>query len=382
MVLAVGVVLSLGLAAGVVRTMQNPPGEAGRTAQRLAADPAKTDQARSAALAALKRSPIDPFALSALGFAAEASGDTGKANRLLRLAGKVSRRDPKVEAWLMQSCARVGDFTCLYEHADSLLRRSPSTADALFPYLASSSMASTAAANALAKRLATKPLWRASFIDYMAIKFAEPGAMFPILEALATGEGRRTDREVSLYLERLMNNQRYEQALVSWLLFMPADRLQDLAGLYDGQFRGLDGPTPFNWSTYGGLGAQVQMAASPDRPHDPALHVEYDGFNNVRLISQAVILAPGEYKFAGEILARDPAAADFFRWTMTCMGDNRVLMQTRIKGGPARQSFEVPVEIPQDCPAQMVELKPTPGERTTDVDVWFDNLTIMPAVDF
>ena len=87
------------------------------------------------ALKALESQPINPKALRILGYMEDAGGNSGKAETYIRMAAKLSRREPGAQLWLIEAAARQGDIRQTLVHYDIALRTKPDTQTILFSRL-------------------------------------------------------------------------------------------------------------------------------------------------------------------------------------------------------------------------------------------------------
>jgi len=352
----------------------------GQAVKGLAPVPNPTSSAAAAkaegwAKDSLSGNHLDARALRILALK-EGGGDSPKAAEMMLLARSLSKRDTVVEAWLFDHYARQQDFAKAFDHADVLLREDPDLADQLFPILGSVA-ASPQATKHLASRLTLEPSWRTPFLAFLSEK-GDPNAAFGLLQALNQGKTKPTDAEAGALFQRLISLKQYEPALLAWLLLAPPDRIARFDGLYDGAFDNRGGPAPFNWSLTGGVGGTVDVSPAPDRPGDNTLHVNYDGYSNVLLASQVVVLSPGAYRITGEAKFVPPLGSQNLAWSIACL-ENEGVVLGKGSSNPAQswQSFSIPFEVPSEgCTGQILRLIPVSGERRTSIDAWYDKIAI------
>jgi hypothetical protein len=89
------------------------------------------------AQAALLHQAINPKALRLLGYVAETKGDSVIAEKYVRMAAKLSRREPGAQLWLIEAAARTGNIPQTLVHYDIALRTKPDTQTILYPRLLS-----------------------------------------------------------------------------------------------------------------------------------------------------------------------------------------------------------------------------------------------------
>jgi hypothetical protein len=109
---------------------------ASRADQIFFANPQKPPRAvELLARRALESQAINAKALRILGYVADAKGDTVAARKFVRMAAKLSRREPGAQLWLVEDSARGGDVAQTLVHYDIALRTKPDTQTILFPRL-------------------------------------------------------------------------------------------------------------------------------------------------------------------------------------------------------------------------------------------------------
>jgi hypothetical protein len=370
--------LSLALGAVVVKTAFMPGLSPSRQAEaeirERGGDP---KQAATLARAALKRNPLEVRAIRTLALAQEKLGRRNDAGVLMRLSDRISRRDLATQLWLLDDALKRQDGASVVRHTDAVLRTEPDLAPQLYPTLAKIA-GDPRISQPLIKHLGARPDWRWSFMSHLAEK-AEPAVTFAVLEGVNRIDRVNAD-EVGAYLNRLFAQQQYDQALLGWILLLPNEMVESYAGLFDGEFRGLAAPLPFNWSLAGGAGGALEFAPGPDRPNDPALHVVHDGFTPGVLISQSLVIPNGQQvRLTGQAMFSTEESSELLTWRVVCVEDGRVLLRTRLQAGTGWKNFSAAFATPATgCRAQRLELLPVPGDRRTTVEAWFDKLTIEP----
>ena len=153
-----------------------------------------SDAVSRAAQRALRGDPLEAEALSLLALAAEADGDKGRAESLMQLAGARSRRDTRVQAWLLDRKLDAKEYAGALTHADAILRVRPDARDALLPVL-------TAFADdpegrgLLSSLLKRSPPWRSWFLAHLPGESQRPTALYDLYAALETGQAPLTAEE-------------------------------------------------------------------------------------------------------------------------------------------------------------------------------------------
>jgi hypothetical protein len=100
-----------------------------------------------------------------------------------------------------------------------------------------------------------------------------------------------------------------------------------------------------------------------------------------RHVGQLLLLPPGRYELVGEVRLDDLRAARGLRWQVVCIdGPAGILGRTpALKGRQDWTTWRVPIDVPEDCPAQRIELALEaigPSEELVGGTVRFDGLRI------
>ena len=339
--------------------------------------PAETAGVDRLARAALIRGPTQMDALSDLGLAAAVRGDVARAQAILNLVAARDPLEPASHFWLMKYALLNGDAPGLYRNADALLRVDPSRLSLLAPYLIA---AAGPGAKALTARLATNPPWRAAFLTLLAQKSPDPAVAFTILSGLAATKAPPTAEEAQAYFNRRLADRAYQTAYLDWLQLLPPAALARATAVYDGDFVGLPGTRPFNWTFGSGVGGEAQIGPAPDGAPGGALDVHYDGYATPDLADQLLVLAPGAYRLTG-LTHTTGAAAGALAWTIGC-AEGPSLTPTPTPTPVASEgwrAFSLNFTVPDSgCQGQWLRLTPLPGDHQKTLEVWYRNLAIHP----
>jgi hypothetical protein len=331
----------------------------------------------------LEARPLNPEALRVLGEAKSAEGDNASALRLFLAAARWSKRDGVTEAWLYDEHLNLRDYPAAVEDADRLMRVVPETAPAFYPSLIAMAGDRTARAPLIA-RLDQAPPWRTAFLWELSRKGSDPMTAANLMMGMAAGGGAPTSDEAAPLLTRLVDTQRYLEAFLAWRQFAP-DTATALTSVRDGDFQGLQAPPPFVWMLAPGEGASadISQAPSPLNAGSLSLHVTYDGASPSSIVaSQLLVLAPGDYRFAAKAFAPGVVNETRLSWRLTCADTGQVLFATDPQGGvdAGWNDLGASAAVPATgCQGQWLRLVTQPGERPTDVEVWFDRVAMTRA---
>lgn len=374
--LGAAIVIQTGLQTGWLAPTPADEVDAGWAA--FSAPPPERDPAKAERLAraALLRQPLQARAASLIAVVKEQAGDAKATARLMAAAANLSRRDDVADYWLFEDDLKGGRFDAAALHADALLRREAvSVEQYLYPRMVTA-FANPAFASALASRLVKEPPWRRHFLEFANANLRNPRAAFVIYAAIQKAGGRLTPDELAPYYRRLLAAGDYDQAYLSWVLFLPQDTVAKLTNVYDGDFQGWPETPPFGWNFTGGVIGSIESSEAYGRD-GMALRVDYDAVTTPSMPSQILLLAPARYRLTGLALTATPQSPGRVAWSIACDKGATLLPPLPVadtKG--AWRKFSADFTVPENCRGQVLALSPIPsGERST-VEVWYDQIAI------
>jgi hypothetical protein len=320
------------------------------------------------AIDALKQAPLadEPFLLA--GVVALAAHDDAKGERLLTEARRRNPRDRMVRLLLLDRYLRqkraaeaatemavlnrliTGAGTVLTQQLVGMVR-DPSTAPQTIPILK------------------TIPELQAAVLEDLARSDADPNLVLSIGGPVRP-KGPNQQWQ-SLLLDRMVRQGDIARALEVWKTFSGLAGASVGKGLYDGDFRGLPGPPPFNWTLpIGGAGAAERTKAG--------LQVDYYGRDDADMASQLLVLAPGRYRFG--FRAQGDASGEGSRlvWTLICHPAGAQLMQLPLlRVASAARRFNAAFVVPSTgCVSQTLKLNGVPGDVASAQNVTIAGLSI------
>lgn len=333
------------------------------------------------ALKALRQAPLNARAISDYGLALDGEGDSRRADAVMNLAGQRSWRDVPTQIWLMRRRLLQGRYDEGFQHIDALLRQVDRYPPLPLTILAIAGL-DPKAQKPLVERLSHAPSWRVPFFVFLAAAQRPDmdGVFNALLTGLAAGPTPPTDQELGYYLARLLREQEYQQAIQDWRRLSPPGSTGP-ALLNDGDFEKPPRATPFDWILANGVGWSSQIADAPGDGRGKALNVVYDGVSPPQLLLQYVVLAPGRYRFSGLFYDQSGQGAESLIWRLGCIGSSDALAKAPYPTGRQGEwrAFSVDLSVPATaCPAQTLSLSADPGDVRKDVEVWYDNLAIVP----
>lgn len=326
------------------------------------------------ALKALEEQAINAKALRLLGYAADARGNDVEAERYVRMAARLSRREPGAQLWLIETSARNGDVAQTLIHYDIALRTKPDTQAVLFPRLLS-------AIDDPDIRTALKPYIRASNGWAPAfLFFANANSNnLPTLVDLVLETGGLNDKESAKNQElgllgRLVAESYFNEARRLYLQ-MPGARP---AGLTNAGFDASDRDARFGamgWQLIddpdagGGFGGKANERLT-------SLSIFANSATTRPVASKLLYLKPGNYLFSARLSKLDRGDGGFLRWQLRCPAIPAAPVWTI---DSINVSFRASFTIPANCPVQFLDLIASGGKGQTGLEATVASVAITPG---
>ncbi|MBB5751897.1 tetratricopeptide repeat protein [Prosthecomicrobium pneumaticum] len=309
------------------------------------------------ARAALLADPLERSAWQSLAIAADLGGDEARAEALIEVAARRSRRDPLAEMWLLRREVALGRYSDALAHADALLRTNPRlrapVTEVLLPFLGDPK-----AEPGLVDLLVANPPWRATFLGDVGAK-APPERLFGLLQAIGARGTAPSGTEIRMVLDRFIGAGRYQVAFLAWLSFLPQDQQPDWRYIQNGDFEAPISGQPFDWTIGEIRGAATGRVEEADGNH--VLRVEFAGTRvPYRQVGKLLLLPPGSYRLTGREMADGLVTERGLAWHIVCAdGDRREIAATPLLVGTVSwRSFEILFDVPQEgCTAQSLRLE-------------------------
>ena len=348
--------------------------------QHLAGQGAAKNLAAAETLArrAIVVAPLQAEALRNLGLIADARRDHARAQAILIRAGYRGYRDVGTDAWLLQHALAGGALQEAFLRFDAILRTEPELADRLFPALAAVA-GIPLTVGPLSKRLQSNPPWRTAALTYLGEHASDIRPIIALYNQLAAAGSPPTETEQGALLSRMIKDGQFADARHLWVSLIPAaPKPSEL--VYDGRFRGLVGPPPFNWSLVEPPGVAVQSAKADGR-RSTGLFVQYPVRDRARFAEQLLVLPPGTYRFTVRYRIATAAAGADLGWILRCASEGPPLMESRQKGDAvtAWAAVGASFTVPADCPAQWLRLDGRAGDGFGDLSAFYDDVAVTPG---
>lgn len=331
---------------------------------------------------ALSTTPLADLPLRQLASVAERRGNDRLANQLMRLAETHNLRDPIVQIWLYNRRLQDGDYPAAFNTLDVLLRTRPERQNDIFA-AAIALAAVPAAADSLAKLIASNPPWRDRFLLMLARKASSPAEIQTVYSALESSSHPPTLEEIRPYLDRLIADGLGQQAYLVWLQWLPSERAGPIDYLYNGDFEYQPNGLPFDWTLSNIKGAEAAIIALPESNGEGALRIDFSGARvRYQHISHMLALPPGEYRLTGSVRAEDLQSDRGLNWRLFCAeGQKQVLLETnRVNDSRSWSKFGGNFDVPEsDCDVQNLRLElaaRTALEQQIDGTIWYRDMRI------
>jgi len=343
--------------------------ELGAPAARLAADSKRI----------IEHSPYEVVALRNIGIIAASRDDEKNAAKLLSIAARLSLRDYLTHAWLLDYYFRANDVTAAVREADLLLRQDDQNWPVILPALIALTR-DPRIIDPLARTLATRPIWRSTFLTRLGSDNSHPTATFALLTRLKAIGSAANKGELDPYFIMSAGRLSPSQLFAQWVALLPPNAQSAAKGLLrEGDFSGLDVSPPFGWRFYPRDGVYAERGTGP-KGIGSSLYVSYSGERETVFADQELVLPTGHYRFTGRAYAEDAIEPGVFTWSIICMtkGAAAVLGTTSVNPQPGQLgSYGFEFDVPAKCDQQQIALTGSARDTTFDtLALYADNLAI------
>lgn len=323
---------------------------------------------------AIENQPINAKALRILGYVADAKGDTEMAEKYVRMAAKLSRREPGAQLWLIEAYARKGDVAQTLIHYDIVLRTKPETQTILFPRLVNA-IDDREIRTALTPYIRGKNGWAADFLFFANANSKNlPVLVDLILETggLVDAESARS-QELSL-LSRLVVESYFDDALRLYVQMPETKPARLTSAAFDSSDRD---------ARFGRMGWQLHD--DPDagggfsgrnRDEKTMLSVFANSATTRPVATKLLYLKPGKYLFSARLANLDRGDGGFLRWQLRCPA---------IGGAPIwtidsiNSSLRAELIVPANCPVQFLDLIASGGKGQTGLEATIASVSVSTA---
>ena len=310
------------------------------------ANSAPANLAREALLA----EPTAADALTVLGFQAQLRGDTAQADRIFSYSTAISRRELRPRLWAIEESIARGDIAGALRNYDIALRTSNDALGLLFPSL-TAALAEPRIRAALLPVLDSDPVWKDSFLGYIAKTGIEPeGAIALFREGRAIGLEASEDAQANL-VNALFGQNKRSEAWAYYRTFRSGAR-RDLSR--DPNFAlNTAVKSVFDWQT----GTDTRLSAAIlQQGNRGILDFSVPPSVGGALVSQAQLLPPGPYRLEGQSRGIDQPERSRPYWSLTCQ-DGRELGRIVLPNSDQDSGrFTGRFDVPAGCVSQTLTL--------------------------
>ena len=344
------------------------------------------DPAAVGALAsrALRANPLEEGTLRLLALVAEAGGEQSRAVSLMQLAAAQSKRDIRVQAWLLNERLVAGDLPGALKSVDAMLRTWPEATEFVQPILVG--LASDPdGALPVVDLLEGDPPWRGWFLQMLPGQVSDPRQLEAFFASLKQGPSPPTVAEYRPFLNRLVALGDLQNAYAIRADMSPEEWMGGDDNVNNGGFEYPVSGLPFGWiiAPIRGADSEVVSESAANR----ALRVQ---FHNTRVpyrnVSQLLFLRPGYYNLSGRFKAAALKNDRGLQWTVSCYAGRKAKLGAteRFSGTMKWTAFDAAFVVPAEngCEAQLLRLElpaRVPAEQKISGGIWFDDLTISRA---
>ena len=350
---------------------------AARADQVLFANPAKPPpETAMLARAALKQQALNAKAIRILGYLAEANGDRREALALIKMAARLSRREPGAQLWLIEFYALESDIKKTLGHYDILLTTKPDAQVLLFPRLLYAIEDATVRA-ALIPYLRQDKSWTSSFL-WHAINNNEDltNVVHLILEARGfpkTKSDKQTSREQERTLiNRLVGENRFVDARRMYALmpnaspalltnpdFTEEDR--------DGRFGSMSWRIPDDPNASGSF-------VNKEGQRKPALSIFVSSATTRTVASRLLYLQAGTYRLNVKFSQFERGDGGFVQFQIRCPNgtSSAPIWIFTVYSKRSVGKFDVPI----NCPTQFLDIVASGGKAQLGLEATIDSVSI------
>ncbi|WP_033919716.1 tetratricopeptide repeat protein [Sphingomonas sp. 37zxx] len=326
--------------------------------------------ARALVARSMRGIPGGAVPITLAGLAASADGDTARAQALMTMARNREPRADIARYWLLDHYIRVGDYPAALGEIGPAMRLRPGTREPILALVAAL-LEEPKGAEAVRAALATDPDWRGAFFAVRAGAGTDPLALLALLTRLPPPtDPARAAAEQRAVLRAAIAQGQYNAAYRAWRGFLPAEHRLRALGVYDPNFAGLPGPSPFNWTRVDSAAGEASMARARDLPEGSAMTLAFHGAAPAVLIEQYALATPGAATLSlrARMTGGDPVGSLTAR--VRCAQDESLLAELALPtaSAPIRR-YAATFTVPPRCTAVRVQFAGEPGERFGEIRV-------------
>lgn len=323
------------------------------------------------ALKALEEQAINAKALRILGYVADARGESADAESYVRMAGRISRREPGAQLWLIEASARSNDITQTLIHYDIALRTKPDTQMILFPRLLAA-IEGPEIRTALKHYIHGDNGWATSFLLFANSNSKNLPALVDLIVetgGLADIENAKS-QELGL-LSRLVAESFFDEARRLYLQMPGARPARLTSTAFDASDRDARfGPIGWQLIDDPDAGGGFSSSAGERRT---SLSLFANSATTRPVASKLLYLKPDNYLFSVQLSNFDPGDGGFLRWQLRCPAIPAGAIWTI---DSINASLRASFTIPANCPVQFLDLIVSGGKGQTGLEATVASVAI------
>lgn len=319
---------------------------------------------------------LNPRALRLLGYVHSQEDKTdSKAEELIDLAVRLSRREPGAQLWLVQRAALQNDLPSAIKHIDILLRAHPNSEAVVFPVLIRG-VADPRFRRLFQGYMRNSTPWVDSFLAFAVANTTDlPSLVAMIDEAGGFPDGEGSAAQSRRLMGRLSEAEQFD-ALERIYMLMPgatASRLRSTeldAGDVGEQF-GIAG-----WQSFDGAdaGAAVVRQRGQSRPQ----MMLYANSSITRSVaSKLLYLRPGTYQLSTNVADIQADQGGGLSWQLRCPTSPQNYRPST--GRLDAKQTTVMLTVPPSCPIQFLDLVASGGQGQSGLDATITSIRLTTA---
>jgi hypothetical protein len=305
---------------------------------------------------ALRRDPLNARGVRLLAQLAEGHVARDDVATLMRLAARLDNHESTAVLWLLQDALVRHDAAEVVSYADTLLRTRARLADAAVQALAVIAR-EPKGLTLVTEAVRGDPPWRRVFFAQLP-QFAGQAEMpLLLLNALRGSSRPPRPEEIRPYLDVLWQNKLYDFAYYAFLQLLPPEQLARVSTPFNGDFALTPSGVLFDWTIPKSPNVRVARVPKPGTVRETILRVDF-GLGRIVFdgVTQALVLAPGVYRFEAQAMAQITAVRGLV-WAVTCVGGSEIGRSDMITGNrPTWSPIAFTFTVPDGCPAQQLRL--------------------------
>lgn len=343
--------------------------------------PADFNRVAVLARSALAREPTNGGYAGTLGLALDAAGKRDEGRRMIAYAERLTRRDLRVQLWLIEDRVRANDISGALVHYDRALRVSPEVGDILYPVLASAAE-DPEIAQPLADLLARRPPWWSQFLLRLVPATQSARSLRIVVGSIAPRREDLGERQLLAFaMNRLVQLGDVRGAFALYRQAVPNSSAPDR--VRNGGFDVPNDLPPFDWSLAESTSVEPRGEVANSEAAVSALRLGDAAGQPIRA-RQLLILPPGEYDLtamAGDVAAEGSAAPSVQLECVQGATTSGLAVFPIKKAGPDGFKMKGRFSVPSArCTAQWLIVRAgDPGGGTQSRTPWIDEVSIQKA---